>query len=325
MTTSKIIKYYVVAAALFSTATSEGAVETYDALTSVKSYRGDAVIGDSSPSGFVFKNMRFTSDQTTFADYVIGTYKFSLVSQKLSPVKFEVFKDVGIYEPINSVLLKNAPDGISIYQAANSSTKFPEGTPYTLTSGIEYLMDLKVGQSLCMKFSQINPNQAVKIIFSSPNGKVSSESTAPAMGFGGYFAFDRISILDSGTYKIKLLPASGNSTFTYQVSFSNENFTSTLSVTSGAQLIATFSGAAGVGLPYRKFKLVAVKGKTINLPFDQDTEIMLINSKGAILAGPTNSGINHKFSVDGDCYIIIQPYDGLNQSTEYYSGKLSIN
>jgi hypothetical protein len=174
-----------------------------------------------------------------------------------------------------------------------------------------------------MKFAAVATSSSFRVVVSGPAGDNYNNVFSP-FGSGMYLTLSHLSVLDAGTYKVKVSPASGSSVFGYKFSFANENFSVTQAVLSGNTLNASLSGASGVGIPYRKFKCSAVAGKTISLPVDADTEIILINSKGAVLAGPTNAGINYKATETGDCYIVIQPRDSNSDSVEYYSGVLSI-
>ena len=307
-----------------STARSLGGYDVLSELHNVTGLRTAASQGTSSGEGYVFKNLRIASDQTTFEDYLIGYYTFDLGTQQLSPTRFERAPDVGIYEITDKILLKDTPDPINFYRDPATPGQFAQGGSHTFQSDTDYFVDLTVGQRLCIRLRNYPSNRLYRFVILMEDGTTFIDSRTNT-GTSSTMIYSASPILVSGTYRFRLEAVSPATSFNFGIQFFNENGGTTTTVASGDTLSASLGGnAGGYGLPYRKFKVRLNSGQTLNLPSDYDTLTYLINEQGSIVGGGYNSGMNVTVTSTGDYYIIITPYDDLSSSSESYSGRLTI-
>ncbi len=292
----------------------------YSALTGVTALRIDAAVGSSSGTDYVLSNLRITSDQTVFDDYLIGSYSFDLATQRLQPVSFLKYSGVGIFESGNNFFLKDNTSTLYFYTSPTNVTQYPEGPAYTFQGGSEYLVNTSVGHCIDMVFTGI-ANRTVRISLIDTHGEVvfDQKITFPSSTFFGVQT--HVPVFLDGPYRFRMETVSPTTAFTYSCIFFNSNGTNVTTAINGTTLSASLPG---YGLRYKKYKVRLASGQSMTAPLDSDTELTVINSKGVIVAGPTNAGINVTVTETDDYYIVIQPGDSVSSSTENYSGRLTI-
>ncbi len=298
-----------------------GPFTVYTRLTGVTGIRDGAIAGEAVENGYVFKNMRFQSAQTTYDDYVRGYYKFDLATQNLVPEKFEKAPGVGIFEEEYQVCIKDNADPLYFSQTLNGPNQFAQATSHTFQSGTDYYLKMAVGQRLAFAISVVS-GRTYRIVISLEDGTVVGDQLGQG---GGYAFYYEISALVAGSYKFRIEPVSPATSFSYTFRFANENAFTTSNVVSGNTISASLGGGIfGFGRPYRKFRVALLAGQTISYPGDSDVTLILVNSRGSIVAKSQGLPTEKTVTESGDYYIVMFPEAANSPSTESYSGTVTI-
>jgi len=304
------------------------AVGGYDVLTNLTRVTGlqtDAVEGSASGSNYIFSNLRITSGQTTFDDYLIGYYTFDLATQRLAPTRFERARAVGIFEPKERFFIKDNTAPVNFFTNPATPAQFAQGVFHTFQSGVDYYSNLTTAQRVSFRLSGMPTNQLFRLILTKEDGTTYSDTRVNFGNFGGSVIISRLAILLPGKYRMRIQAVTPTAAFNFGIRFYNENSAVTSPAVSGNTLTASLGGnASGAGLPYKKFKISLTSGQTVSILGDLDTDTYLINSRGSTVSAGGNTGLNKIVTESGDYFIIITPNDSVNSASESYSGVLTI-
>jgi hypothetical protein len=289
-------------------------------LTGVTAIRTEGSVGSSKGLSYLFANLRIASNQTTLNDYIVGTYTADLASQRLVPSSFRKYASVGLYAEEGRFLLKDNTAQINFYTNPATPAQFAGGAIHTWQSSTVYKANLSAGQSLGMVFG-IPVGRTVRITLTDPCNEVVQDQRILIPGGADVLVFHGTPVFLTGTYQFVIEPVAPATAFSYQSLFTNENYSTAATVVSGNSLTASFPG---YGRPYKKYKVSLTSGQTVSCPADFDTTISLINSDNEVLSKQTNTGLIQTVTKSGDYYIVISPGDVVSNSTETYSGVMTI-
>jgi hypothetical protein len=302
-----------------------GGLDVLTNLTGVTGMRADAVKATASTSSYEFLNLRVASNQTTYDDFLVGYYSFDLATQRLVPQRYEKAPALGIFEPENYFLLKDNTDAVNFYTNPATPAQFAQGIQHTLQSNTDYFANLTAGQRLCLSITNLPAGQVMRVILSLQDGTIYADDQITSPGTSVVGTFSKLPILVSGTYRLRIESVSPTAAFSYRARFFNENGAATTNVVNGSNLGVSLAGAAGgFGLLYQKYRVSLNNGQTVSVPADADTASYLINSRGKLLDGGTNSGIQKTVTETGTYYIIVAPLSENTLTNESYTGTLTI-
>jgi hypothetical protein len=236
---------------------------TVTGLTAITNVQMNAAIASidttSTTPYFIFSNVRATSATTTTNDLLRVRYPVSKTSLDLKSAQVQVFKDIGVFDEINTLFMKNVP-AIAAMRYGTATMTYAAGSSHSF-SGVDgtkpFVFDLVSGQSVGFQFHYVSTPCYIAFTRS---------ATAPkAAEFTGLvssnFYQDRLAVLDTGRYYLWMKPQVGASA-SVRLSFHNENATTLGSAVSGTVISGSLRSSVR---DYLKWKIRLVKGQDIIL------------------------------------------------------------
>jgi len=236
---------------------------TVTGLTTITNVQMNAATASIDTAGttpyFIFSNVRATSKTTTMNDLLRVRYPITKTSLDLKSAQVEIFKNIGIYDEINTLFMSNVP-AISPMKYGTSTTTYASGY-YHRFSGVNgtkpFVFDLIACQSMGLSFSSLSTPCYVAFTKSATAPKATEFTSL----IDSNFYQSRMAVLDSGKYYLWMKPQTGT-VATVQFSFINEN--ASTQVTAAHNIVLSASLRSEVR-DYVKWKIRLIKDQDLVL------------------------------------------------------------
>lgn len=241
--------------------TSAMAITTTTGLSSISDVRMNAAIASidtvSATPYFIFSNVRATSATTTLADLLRVRYPVTKTSLDLRSAQVEVFKNIGVFDEINTLFIKNVP-AIPAMKFGTSTTSYASGlfhTFATVNGATPFVFDLQSGHSLGFYFDSLSTPCYVALTRSATAPKPTEFTGLIASNFYQH----KLGVLDSGKYYLWLKPQTGSSA-RVRFAFFNENASALGSAANNSIITGSLRSQAR---DYLKWKIRLVKDQDL--------------------------------------------------------------
>ncbi len=236
---------------------------TVTGLTGISSVQMNAAIASIDTSSatpyFIFSNVRATSATTTPNDLLRVRYPVSKTSLDLKSAQVEVFKDIGVFDEINTLFMKNVPT-ISPMRFGTATTTYAAGSSHSF-SGVDgtkpLVFDLVAGQSLGFYFHYVSTPCYVVMTRSATAPRANEYNFLISSNFYQH----RLAVLDTGRYYLWMKPQAGG-TANVRLSFFNENASTLGSAVNGTVITGSLRSSVR---DYLKWKIRLVKDQDLIL------------------------------------------------------------
>lgn len=234
-------------------------------LTGITDVRMNAATGSLDTTGptpyFLFSNVRALSKTTSFNDLLKVRYPVNKTSLDLKSSDVQVFKDIGVYDEVYDLFMKNVP-ALSPMKYGTSTVSYGAGVTHTFSdvNGTKpFIYDLQAGHVMGFTFTSLSKPCYVALTRS---------ATAPsATEYTGLVASNfyqsQLGFLTTGKYYLWLKPQTGG-TASVRFSFHNENGTTMSSTSLKSGSIITGSLRSKVR-DYTKWKVRLTKDQDLFL------------------------------------------------------------
>lgn len=264
----------------------------------------------------VLNNLRIASDSTTLDDFLRLSFALDAASLRLIPTKVEVVINLGLYDPIEYIFIKDVTTAIELTKP--DGTKLAANRLHALTASAsdEFTIYLESGTILTMRLDR--PSDEIDFQIDNPDG--SARERILFRERSSWLIYNR-AILESGIYTIRFVPRN-DANISLEFGVWNNNRTTTTIVTAGSKLNASFGDW---GRDYTKYRIELQRGDIISVsdPSDDDVYINLYDGNGNGLLR-TGGELLQRVYTTGTYYIVLQNDDAIDGATSY-SGTVSVS
>jgi hypothetical protein len=234
---------------------------TVTGLTTITGVQMNAAIASidttSTTPYFMFSNVRATSKTTTMSDLLRVRYPVSKTSLDLKSAQVEIFKNIGIFDEINTLFINNVP-AIAPMKYGTAATPYASDYYHRFTdvNGTKpFVFDLVACQSLGFVFDYLSTPCYIVLTRSATPPKATEYTSLVATDFRQ----SRLGVLDTGKYYLWMKPQTGT-TATVQFGFVNENAGSLGTAANNSYITTSLRGDVR---DYAKWKIRLLKDQDL--------------------------------------------------------------